>query len=451
MTHANYFKKILLAASLGFILAACSNEEIPDVEQKKHHTVKMEFIGNVVGFNQQSSTRATSSSWNDGDKIYLTFYSGSDTTLGEALYDSSDGWTVSLLGDLASGDTLKCEVRYFTNTTQVSTSFITFNTNSEIYEDLNAQYLYKENSLIVHASLKPKTGRIRFTGMPGDKIYITGISTYTAFNHSSNLYNSSNETISSVVDSTGTTPYIYGTFADEKRKMGLLGQDFAFTRTCSEEMLRSGESGYMSIPSENSHNKWQRGLYVNASGVGFMMIPVAGHESGFYLIGETEVTEELYNTIFDSLSTSQLPKSDITYYNVENFIRNLNSITKLTFSLPTRSQWNYAAKGGKSSQGFTYSGSNLPNEVAWYYENSAKKKHIVKQKKPNELGIYDMSGNVSEWTCEDYYSSFDGTCYYHCGGSYQDGTLYITSTGNTASSKSGPFSYIGFRLILTCP
>ena len=329
MTHANYFKKILLAASLGFILAACSNEEIPDVEQKKHHTVKMEFIGNVVGFNQQSSTRATSSSWNDGDKIYLTFYSGSDTTLGEALYDSSDGWTVSLLGDLASGDTLKCEVRYFTNTTQVSTSFITFNTNSEIYEDLNAQYLYKENSLIVHASLKPKTGRIRFTGMPGDKIYITGISTYTAFNHSSNLYNSSNETISSVVDSTGTTPYIYGTFADEKRKMGLLGQDFAFTRTCSEEMLRSGESGYMSIPSENSHNKWQRGLYVNASGVGFMMIPVAGHESGFYLIGETEVTEELYNTIFDSLSTSQLPKSDITYYNVENFIRNFNSITKL--------------------------------------------------------------------------------------------------------------------------
>lgn len=450
MTHANYFKKILLAASLGFILAACSNEEIPDVEQKKHHTVKMEFIGNVVGFNQQPSTRATSSSWNDGDKIYLTFYSGSNTIPGEALFDSSDGWLVSLFGDLPSGDTLKCEVRYFTNTTQVSTSFITFNTNSEIYEDLNAQYLYKENSLIVHASLKPKTGRIRFTGMPGDKIYITGISTYRAFNHSSNLYNSSNETISSVVDSTGTTPYIYGTFADEKRKMGLLGQDFAFTRTCSEEMLRSGESGYMSIPSENSHNKWQRGLYVNASGVGFMMIPVAGHESGFYLIGETEVTEELYNTIGGSLSTSQFPISGISHSSADHFIGKLNKLTKLNFALPTRNQWQYAAKGGKYSQGYTYSGSNTPGDVAWHDANSNGKSHEVKTKAPNELGIYDMSGNVAEWTCDAY--DYSHIYYYYCGGYYSSTSSNITSTSTSHLSSSSDSPYgIGFRLILTCP
>ncbi len=73
--------------------------------------------------------------------------------------------------------------------------------------------------------------------------------------------------------------------------------------------------------------------------------------------------------------------------------------------LPTEAEWEYAAKGGKKSNGYIYSGSNIWDEVGWSYENSNKTPHAVAQKKPNELGIYDMSGNAWEW-CGDNYEIF---------------------------------------------
>ena len=78
------------------------------------------------------------------------------------------------------------------------------------------------------------------------------------------------------------------------------------------------------------------------------------------------------------------------------FIQELNKLTGKNFRIPKRSEWLYAAKGGLKSKGYTYSGSNILSEVAWYSEN-AKDVHNVATKKPNELGIYDMSGNAWEW------------------------------------------------------
>ena len=286
---------IVAACMIGF--SVCSNEDFEEIgnsireEEVGKHTIPLTFVGDVVGFDESNGakkvqTRATTtSSWSNGDIIYITFYNGSTKVPGEATYNSSSGWSVSYDGNLATGSSLKCEARYFVNATFFGSSLVSLNSNSEIYEDVNATYTYNNGSLTVTASLTPKTGRIRFTGTSGAKIYTTGISVYTTFSPAINQFSTSNAMITSTVTANGSTPYIYGTFSDSDRNIGLVGADFAYTRTCTSDMLKVGESGYMAIPSESSHNNWRSGLYVKASGVEFKMIPVTGHSGGFFLIG----------------------------------------------------------------------------------------------------------------------------------------------------------------------
>ena len=468
MKHVQYFTKGLLMAGFCLALGACSNDDLLELEQDKTqdesttHTIAMEFIGDVVGFDQQSNapkvqTRATSSSWTNGDKIYITFYNGSNIVPGEATYSSSSGWSVSYDGNLGTGSNLKCEARYFVNATFSSSSLVSLNSNTEIYADLHGTYAYSNGSLTVQASLTPKTGRIRFTGTSGAKIYTTGISVYTTFSPAINQFSSSNAMITSTVASNGSTPYIYGVFSDSDRNLGLVGSNFAYTRTCTSDMLKTGESGYMAIPSESSHNNWRSGLYVKASGVEFKMIPVSGYSGGFFLIGETEVTEALYKTLNGTSSSSQLPIDNISYSNVTSFLEIINNVTKLNFSIPSLSQWQYAAKGANKTQGYTYCGSNTPGDVAWYSANSSTKQN-VKTKAPNELGIYDMSGNVSEYVSGLSYNNSSGysNCATHAGGNYKSSSDNITTTSSILQSYSynsynNSYTGIGFRLILTCP
>ena len=443
--------QMLMAVVIVLALGSCSSDILSEVEnQNDKQTVKMEFVGKVIGFDQQGSskakvqTRATSSSWKDGDKIYITFYNGSTVVPGEATYSRASGWSVSYDGNLATGSNLKCEARYFVNATFSSSSLVSLNANSEIYEDLNATYAYSNGSLTVTATLSPKTGRIRFTGKSGEKIYTTGISVYTTFSPAINKFSTSNAMITSTVASNGSTPYIYGYFTDNDRSLGLVGSDYAFTRTCTSSMFNVGESGYMAIPSESSHNNWHSGLYVKSSGVEFKMIPVAGYSGGFFLMAETETTEALYQSVKGISSTSQLPITD-NFSNYDSFIEKLNNETKLNFSLPTSSQWLYAAKGGNKSQNYTYSGSNTPGDVAWYAANCSQKQK-VKTKAPNELGIYDMSGNVAELVADRYVSNYN---YSYFGGSWAGKATEITkiSYGRTDYYYD---NYVGFRLILTC-
>ena len=462
MRHFRNLTKTLMMAGFCFIIGACSDDDFIEQEQVQStdestiHTIPMEFIGNVVGFDQPSNqarlqTRATtSSSWSNGDKIYITFYNGSTIVPGEATYNSSSGWSVSYDGNLATGTNLKCEARYFVNATFSSSSLVSLNSNSEIYEDVNGTYAYSNGSLTVQATLSPKTGRIRFTGTSGAKIYTTGISVYTTFSPAVNTFSSSNAMITSTVASTGSTPYIYGVFSDTDRNIGLVGSDFAYTRTCTSDMLKTGESGYMAIPSESAHNNWRSGLYVKASGVEFKMIPVAGYSGGFFLIGETEVTEALYNSVDGTTSSSQLPRSNISYNAIISFIEKINNQSKLSFSLPSSSQWLYAAKGGNKSQGYTFSGSNTPGDVAWYSANTTAKQN-VKTKAPNELGIYDMSGNVAEMT-SSVGSSGSYNYYYYYGGGYTHASSSCTAISrNDQIREDNNSNIVGFRLILTCP
>ena len=152
------------------------------------------------------------------------------------------------------------------------------------------------------------------------------------------------------------------------------------------------------------------------NGVSFKMVEVKGNTSysdesysvklSDFSIGETEVTQELWQAVMGSNPSlfrgTNLPVESVSWNDCQEFIRKLNQLTGKNFRLPTGSEWEYAARGGNRSKGYKYAGSKNLYDVAWYDDNSSNKTHPVKQKKPNELGLYDMSGNVNEW-CQDGY------------------------------------------------
>ena len=132
-----------------------------------------------------------------------------------------------------------------------------------------------------------------------------------------------------------------------------------------------------------------------------------------YYIGETEVTQELWQAVMGSnpsyfTSSPQLPVEKVSWNDCQTFITRLNELTGKQFRLPTEAEWEYAARGGNKSNGYKYSGSNDIGVVAWYSGNSASTTHNVGTKAPNELGLFDMTGNVSEW-CQDWFGSYSSS------------------------------------------
>ena len=145
-----------------------------------------------------------------------------------------------------------------------------------------------------------------------------------------------------------------------------------------------------------------------------------------YSIGQTEVTQELWLAVMGSNPSYHSsgygypedlnrPVEYITWNDCQTFITKLNELTGKNFRLPTEAQWEFAARGGNLSQGYKYAGSNTIDDVAWYYDNSYALgssspdygSHAVATKAPNELGLYDMSGNVFEWV-HDWFGNYGG-------------------------------------------
>lgn len=147
-----------------------------------------------------------------------------------------------------------------------------------------------------------------------------------------------------------------------------------------------------------------------------------------YYIGQTEVTQKLWKAVMGyNPSKKKCPKRPVTnvnYYEVQEFLRCIDSITGMQFRLPTEEEWEYAARGGKYSKGYIYSGSKEVDRVAWHKGNTSRLKK-VKKRSANELGIYDMSGNVWEW-CSSKYHYFDKERNASLG---KDGQMYIIRGG----------------------
>ena len=137
--------------------------------------------------------------------------------------------------------------------------------------------------------------------------------------------------------------------------------------------------------------------------------PVHSVTLSSYYMGETEVTQALWKAVMGNnpsrFKGDNLPVENVSWNDCQEFIRKLKQKTGKNFRLPTEAEWEYAARGGKKSNGYKYSGSNNIGSVAWYDDNSSNQIHAVKGKRLNELGLYDMSGNVWEW-CSDWYGQY---------------------------------------------
>ena len=131
-----------------------------------------------------------------------------------------------------------------------------------------------------------------------------------------------------------------------------------------------------------------------------------------YYIGKYEVTQALWKAVMGNnpsgFKGDNLPVEMVGWDDCQEFIGKLNRITGKKFRLPTEAEWEYAARGGNKSRGYQYSGSNNLSDVAWFLDNSGEMTHAVGTKQPNELGIYDMTGNVWEW-CQDWYGAYSSS------------------------------------------
>jgi formylglycine-generating enzyme required for sulfatase activity len=131
--------------------------------------------------------------------------------------------------------------------------------------------------------------------------------------------------------------------------------------------------------------------------------------STFYM-QPTEVTQELYELVMETNPSENkawkdMPVTNVSWEDCKSFTKKLNEITDKEYRLPTEAEWEYAARGGAKSQGYLYAGSNNLDEVGWFKDNSGDAIHVVAEKRFNELGLYDMSGNVWEW-CSDWHGPY---------------------------------------------
>ena len=184
-----------------------------------------------------------------------------------------------------------------------------------------------------------------------------------------------------------------------------------------------------------------------------------------FSMGKYEVTQVQWKAVMGKVSTlfelcDSCAMDHVTLYEVWEFIDKLNKLTGKKYRLPTESEWEFAARGGIKSKEYKYSGSNNLNEVSWNGDNSSSKVHPVGQKKSNELGLYDMTGNVDEY-CSDVIKKYNpknfssGTpfkptdsIYAIRGSSWYNSDPYCSVAARNASTPNSTFT-TGFRLVLS--
>ena len=189
-----------------------------------------------------------------------------------------------------------------------------------------------------------------------------------------------------------------------------------------------------------------------------------------FSIGKFEITQRLWSSVMGTnpshhINCGRCPVENISRFEVREFILKLNEKTGKNYRLPTEAEWEYAARGGIKTQNRKYSGANDLERVGWYFENADKNTHYVGQKEPNELGIFDMSGNVYEWCGDVFLSNFYNSSEYKNpsgpglrapndvlvirGGSINSLDNFCRSAARSSFNPNDKREDIGFRLVLS--
>ena len=499
---------ISLLAGAALLFAACSSdvEELTprDDDGRTLHTAVMRFEGTIEHFDD-SATRATTADWDDGATIYIQYQTSNGLVDGTAVYSQSkDEWTVNYYGTITKGQQAKCEAYYFEKPASTAMTSVSLNAQSAVFLDNQATYLYEDGTVTLRAHLKPQTGRIRFKGTAGYQFSFSGLKWYSGYNISSNTLSQQAGSLTLTVGTDGYTPYVYGAFADAATRQLSVDSDegdYTFAKSFDSSVLAIGKSGYINVPTILSRNGWQvavpesRSFTISGNGktITFTLkrveagtfqmgsttltdeqpIHAVTLTNDFYM-GETEVTQGLWYAVMGQSPTSdgskwsssygqgdKYPAYYISYTDCQTFLTKLNQLTGKQFRFPTEAEWEYAARGGKKSQGYTYAGSNTIGNVAWYTDNSSSKAHEVASKSANELGLYDMSGNVWEW-CADWYDSgyynnspstdptgpTSGSNRVYRGGGWSSTAARCRVANRDNSTPSYRINNLGFRLAL---
>ena len=183
-----------------------------------------------------------------------------------------------------------------------------------------------------------------------------------------------------------------------------------------------------------------------------------------FSIGKYEVTQEEWEAVMgnnpSNIKGAKRPVENVNWNDCRQFIRKLRSLTGKNFRMLTEAEWEYAARGGNKSRGYNYSGSNILDDVGWYDGNSSKTTHDVGLLDPNELGLYDMSGNVWEWCADWYGGSYEsgaqrnpagpssGSCRVIRGGGWLINARYCRSSYRYYSAPGNRNDDLGLRLVL---
>ncbi|MBQ6755039.1 MAG: SUMF1/EgtB/PvdO family nonheme iron enzyme [Bacteroidales bacterium] len=231
---------------------------------------------------------------------------------------------------------------------------------------------------------------------------------------------------------------------------------------------------------KNASHSAQENKAFTVNGVSFVMVYVQGgnYMLGYdsiepsnhsidisdYYIGETEVTQGLWKAVMGSnpseFKGDNLPVENVNIDDVKTFLEKLNQLTGQNFRLPISIEWEYAFRGGNKTNNYEYSGSNDINAVAWCKENSAERTHPVKSKQPNELGIYDMTGNVWEmcygWNILLYtdhsqitYATKTSTKLVGRGGAWDMAESFCRVSSSSSGKVTRKNKNLGFRLVLS--
>ncbi|MDE6339121.1 MAG: formylglycine-generating enzyme family protein [Muribaculaceae bacterium] len=184
--------------------------------------------------------------------------------------------------------------------------------------------------------------------------------------------------------------------------------------------------------------------------------PVHNETVGTFYIGKTEVTQRLWTAVMGSNPSyfrgENLPVENVTWFDCQEFVERLSRLTGRIFRLPTEAEWEYAARGGDKSRGYKYSGSDDLYRVGWYTENSGSTTHQVGQKLDNELGLFDMSGNVWEWCSDNYSNNYNSprnsSNRVYRGGSWGNIPINCRVARRISNAPDSCNSLIGLRLAL---